>query len=110
MELKANKFMQSATIALEDIQLKTALDLGARSADVARIASMNETTDADGVRQQRVGRAHHAVGSSTTCTYPSRATVALPAACAPAEPRPARPTACDAPASTSLRPRTVGEV
>lgn len=55
MELKANKFMQSATIALEDIQLKTALDRGARSADVARIASMNETTDADGVRQQGRG-------------------------------------------------------
>ncbi len=55
MELKANQFMQSVTIALEDIQLKTALDRGARSADVARVASMNETTAVDALRQQ--GRA-----------------------------------------------------
>lgn len=55
MELKANQFMRSVTIALEDIQLKTALDRGARSADVARIASMNETVDAEALRQQGRG-------------------------------------------------------
>ncbi len=55
MELKANKFMQSATVALQDIQLKTALDRGARSADVARIVTMNETTDVEGLRQQGRG-------------------------------------------------------
>jgi L-lactate dehydrogenase complex protein LldF len=55
MQLKANQFMQSATIALEDIQLKTALDRGARSADVARIASMNEMTAVEALRQQGRG-------------------------------------------------------
>jgi len=55
MELKANQFLQSATIALQDIQLKTALDRGARSADAARIASMNETVDAEALRQQGRG-------------------------------------------------------
>ncbi|HLV34852.1 MAG TPA: lactate utilization protein B [Spirillospora sp.] len=55
MELKANEFKHAATIALQDIQLKTALDRGARSADVARIATMNETTDADALRQQGRG-------------------------------------------------------
>ena len=55
MELKANEFKHAATIALQDIQLKTALDRGARSADVARVATMNETTDAYALRQQGRG-------------------------------------------------------
>ncbi len=46
MELKANEFKHSATIALEDIQLRTALDRGTRSADAKRIEIMNETTGA----------------------------------------------------------------
>ncbi|MBZ0299489.1 MAG: lactate utilization protein [Anaerolineae bacterium] len=55
MELKANQFLQSATIALEDIQLKTALDRGTRSADKARITAMDETTDPEALRQQGRG-------------------------------------------------------
>ena len=55
MELKANQFKQAAVIALEDIQLKTALDRGAKGADVARVLSMNETTDVDALRQQGRG-------------------------------------------------------
>jgi L-lactate dehydrogenase complex protein LldF len=55
MELKANQFLQSATIALADIQLKTALDRAARTADVARIATMNETVDVEALRQQGRG-------------------------------------------------------
>lgn len=55
MELKANQFKQAAVIALDDIQLKTALDRGARKADAARIVTMNETTDVDALRQQGRG-------------------------------------------------------
>lgn len=55
MQIKSNQFSQSAVIALEDIQLRTALDRGARGADLVRIASMGETTDVDGLRMQGRG-------------------------------------------------------
>ena len=55
MELKANQFKQAAVIALEDIQLKTALDRGTRTADQKRILTMDETTDEQALRQQGRG-------------------------------------------------------
>lgn len=55
MELKANQFKQAAVIALEDIQLKTALDRGTRTADRARLVTMEETTDHQALRQQGRG-------------------------------------------------------
>lgn len=48
----ANQFLHSATIALEDIQLKTALDRGTKNADLMRVAYMEETTGAQALRQQ----------------------------------------------------------
>ena len=39
MELKANQFKQAAVIALKDIQLKTALDRGAKGADVGAVTA-----------------------------------------------------------------------
>lgn len=47
-----NQFYQSALIALEDIGLQTALDRGAVRANVAREASMNQTTDRARLREQ----------------------------------------------------------
>ncbi len=55
MELTANKFTQSATIALEDIQLKTALDRATGNANHGRTVAMAETTDAYELRQQARG-------------------------------------------------------
>ncbi|MBZ0291254.1 MAG: iron-sulfur cluster-binding protein [Anaerolineae bacterium] len=55
MELTSNKFVQSATIALEDIQLKTALDRSTANANHGRIHAMGETTDAYSLRQQARG-------------------------------------------------------
>ena len=55
MELNANNFTQSATIALEDIQLKTALDRATANANHGRVAGMAETQDADVLRQQARG-------------------------------------------------------
>ncbi|RMF54157.1 MAG: iron-sulfur cluster-binding protein [Chloroflexota bacterium] len=52
MELKANAFAQAATIALEDIQLQTALRRGTHNAYSARLRAMSEVTDADALRQQ----------------------------------------------------------
>ncbi len=55
MELKANQFQQSAVIALEDIELQTALDRGTGNADSRRRAVMAELPHAQALRQQ--GRA-----------------------------------------------------
>ena len=55
MELKANQFPQAASRALQDPQLKIALDRGARSADVLRVESMNATSGAEALRQQGRG-------------------------------------------------------
>lgn len=55
MELTANQFNQSATIALKDIQLKTALDRSTTNANHGRVVAMAETTDAYALRQQGRG-------------------------------------------------------
>ncbi len=55
MELNANRFPQAAGRALQDEQLKTALDRGARAADAIRIKSMGQTSGADALRQQGRG-------------------------------------------------------
>ena len=55
MELKANQFKQSAMIALDDIQLKTALDRGTRTGDAKRGDAMNEMLDTPALRQQGRG-------------------------------------------------------
>lgn len=55
MELKANQFPQAAGRALQDAQLKTALDRGTRPADATRARSMAATTGADALRQQGRG-------------------------------------------------------
>ena len=55
MELNPNKFMESAVIALEDIQLQTALDRGTNNADLRRRGAFAELEDPYGLRQQ--GRA-----------------------------------------------------
>lgn len=55
MELKANQFPQAASRALQDPQLKIALDRGARAADVIRVESMNATSGAEALRQQGRG-------------------------------------------------------
>ncbi|MEP7286997.1 MAG: LutB/LldF family L-lactate oxidation iron-sulfur protein [Chloroflexota bacterium] len=52
---KANGFIQSATIAIQDITLQTALDRGTTRAVNNRVTAMAETTDAAALRQQ--GRA-----------------------------------------------------
>jgi L-lactate dehydrogenase complex protein LldF len=49
---QANAFVHSATIALKDITLQTALDRGTTRAVNNRIAAMQETTDAAALRQQ----------------------------------------------------------
>jgi L-lactate dehydrogenase complex protein LldF len=55
MELKANQFSQSAVIALEDIQLQTALGRGTGNADGRRRLVMGELPHGQALRQQ--GRA-----------------------------------------------------
>lgn len=55
MELTANKFVQSATIAIDDIQLQTALTRGTGNGNHGRIVAMAETTDAYALRQQARG-------------------------------------------------------
>jgi L-lactate dehydrogenase complex protein LldF len=55
MELTANQFVQSATIAIDDIQLQTALTRGTGNGNHGRIVAMAETTDANALRQQGRG-------------------------------------------------------
>jgi len=52
MELKANAFLQAATIALQDAHLQTALARGTTNASNARLRAMNEVTDAEALRRQ----------------------------------------------------------
>lgn len=52
MELNANAFPQAATIALQDIQLQTALERGTGNAYNGRLRAMSEVTDADALRRQ----------------------------------------------------------
>jgi L-lactate dehydrogenase complex protein LldF len=47
-----NAFVQSATIAIQDIQLQTALDRALGDATATRLKSWAETTDAPALRQQ----------------------------------------------------------
>jgi L-lactate dehydrogenase complex protein LldF len=54
-ENHANTFVHSATIAISDIQLQTALDRGTTNSVNNRIAAMGRTTNAEALRQQ--GRA-----------------------------------------------------
>jgi L-lactate dehydrogenase complex protein LldF len=51
----ANHFVQSATVAIQDITLQTALDRGTTRAVNNRIAAMGETTDAHALRAQARG-------------------------------------------------------
>jgi L-lactate dehydrogenase complex protein LldF len=55
MELTANKFTQSATIAIKDITLQTALDRGTSHGVNGRLRAMAEVTDAAALRQQARG-------------------------------------------------------
>jgi L-lactate dehydrogenase complex protein LldF len=55
MELNPNKFMESAVIAIEDIQLQTALDRGTGNADGRRRTVLAEMDDAPALRQQARG-------------------------------------------------------
>jgi L-lactate dehydrogenase complex protein LldF len=55
MELNPNKFMESAVIAIEDIQLQTALDRGTGNADGRRRTVLAEMDDAYALRQQARG-------------------------------------------------------
>src|SRR5579871_5260936 len=48
----SNAFIQSATIAIKDIQLQTALDRALDDATAKRTRSYNETTDGYALRQQ----------------------------------------------------------
>ncbi len=50
--VKANNFRQSATVALQDITLQTALDRGTANGVNNRIRGMSDTTDAGALRQQ----------------------------------------------------------
>src|SRR5579864_4564714 len=47
-----NAFIQSATIAIQDIQLQTALDRALGNTIAKRLRSWDETTDAPALRQQ----------------------------------------------------------
>ncbi|BCX03772.1 MAG: lactate utilization protein B [Candidatus Roseilinea sp.] len=59
MKFKPKDFSRSVTIALNDIQLQTALDRGTTRGVNARIAAMAETTDANALRHQaRLAREH----------------------------------------------------
>lgn len=55
MESTANQFSQSAVIALDDIQLQTALDRGTGNADGRRRSTMGELPHAADLRQQGRG-------------------------------------------------------
>lgn len=55
MDLTANRFQQSAVVALDDIQLQTALDRGTGNADGRRRTAMNELPHAADLRQQGRG-------------------------------------------------------
>lgn len=55
MDITANQFQQSAVIALDDIQLQTALDRGTGNADSRRRAAMTELPHAADLRQQGRG-------------------------------------------------------
>ncbi|MGQ9909208.1 MAG: LutB/LldF family L-lactate oxidation iron-sulfur protein [Candidatus Flexifilum sp.] len=55
MELTANRFTDHAVIALEDIQLQTALDRGTGNADSRRRVAMGELPHAQALRQQGRG-------------------------------------------------------
>ncbi len=55
MELTANKFNEQAVIALEDIQLQTALDRGTGNSNSRRRAVMGELDHAQQLRQQGRG-------------------------------------------------------
>jgi L-lactate dehydrogenase complex protein LldF len=55
MELTANQFVESATIAIQDIQLQTALDRGTGNSDSRRRAVMGELPHAYELRQQARG-------------------------------------------------------
>jgi L-lactate dehydrogenase complex protein LldF len=52
VELKANRFVESATTAIRDRVLQTALDRGTTHALNGRINAMSEVTDAAALRQQ----------------------------------------------------------
>lgn len=52
METNPKNFMSSVVIALQDIQLQTALDRGTTRGVNGRIAAMGETTDANVLRRQ----------------------------------------------------------
>ena len=55
VELEANRFAEAASRALQDKQLKAALDHNARLADATRVKSMAATTGAEALRQQGRG-------------------------------------------------------
>jgi L-lactate dehydrogenase complex protein LldF len=55
MELNPSKFMQNAVVALDDIQLKTALTRGTGNADGRRRQVMGELPEAYALRQQARG-------------------------------------------------------
>lgn len=55
MELNPNKFVESAVIAIDDIQLQTALDRGTGNADGRRRTVFAEMDDAYALRQQARG-------------------------------------------------------
>ncbi|MFQ3537097.1 MAG: LutB/LldF family L-lactate oxidation iron-sulfur protein [Aggregatilineales bacterium] len=52
MQLTANTFPQAAAIALQDIQLQTALERGTTNAYNGRLRAMSEVTDANALRHQ----------------------------------------------------------
>jgi L-lactate dehydrogenase complex protein LldF len=52
MEVKANEFVHSATVAIRDITLQTALDRGTAHGVRGRVNAMAEVTDAYALRQQ----------------------------------------------------------
>src|SRR5262245_36866023 len=54
MELKANEFMQASTIAIEDIQLQTALDRATTNVTARRKVALSEI-NAQALRQQARG-------------------------------------------------------
>ncbi|HVU14262.1 MAG TPA: LutB/LldF family L-lactate oxidation iron-sulfur protein [Phototrophicaceae bacterium] len=55
MELKANQFHEAAVIAIEDIQLQTALERGTGNANRNRAKMMSELPHAQALRQQARG-------------------------------------------------------
>ncbi len=63
MDINANQFLRSAASALDDVQLKTALDRGAKRADADRVAALAETVDAAALRQQGRGARLRALDS-----------------------------------------------